>query len=105
MYESEPAWSPDGKNIAFTEDVSDVRQVFVRNVSAYAAAQITHSARNCGQPFWLPDGTRIFYIGSDEAGESDLWSVGASGGAPQRLRTNVRAAAIGPEWRVGVFSQ
>jgi Tol biopolymer transport system component len=96
VYEGEPAWSPDGKNIAFTEVVGDVREVFVRNLSAYAAAQITHSARDCGQPFWSPDGTRIFYIGSDDAGESDLWSVGASGGAPQQLRKNVKAAAIGP---------
>ncbi len=95
-YESEPAWSPDGKNIAFTEDVGDVRQLFVRNLAVYTAAQITHSARDCSQPFWSPDGTRLFYIGSEDSGASDLWSVGASGGSPQMVRRNVRSASMAP---------
>ncbi|HZQ55334.1 MAG TPA: protein kinase [Bryobacteraceae bacterium] len=96
VYEGEPAWSPDGKNIAFTEDIGDVRQVFVRNLAAYTSAQITHSARDCRQPFWSPDGTRLFYIANDDSGGSDLWSVGASGGAAQIVRRNVRSASMAP---------
>ncbi len=96
IYEGEPSWSPDGKNIAFTGDVGDVRQVFVRNLAAYSAAQITRSTRDCSQPFWSPDGTRLFYIAAEDSGASDLWSVGASGGAAHMLKRNVRAASIGP---------
>ena len=96
VFEGEPAWSPDGKNIAFTGDVGHVRQVFVRNLSAYTAAQITRAAQDCSQPFWSADGTRIFYLAGDESGASALWSVGATGGVPQRLRGNVKSASIGP---------
>jgi Tol biopolymer transport system component len=95
VFEEEPAWSPDGSNIAYTADVGHVRQVFVRNLSAHSAAQITHSARDCSRPFWA-DGTRIFYISTGGSGETDLWSVGATGGAPQLLRKNVSAASLGP---------
>lgn len=96
VYEGEPAWSPDGKNIAFTEDIGDVRQVLVRNLAAYTSAQITHSTRDCRQPFWSPDGTRLFYIANEDSGVSNLWSVGASGGAPQIVRRNVTSASMAP---------
>lgn len=95
VFEEEPAWSPDGNNVAYTADVGHVRQVFVRNLSAYSAAQVTHSTRDCSQPFW-PDSTRIYYISQGDSGEMDLWSVGATGGAPQLLRKNVNAASVGP---------
>ncbi len=97
VFEGEPVWSPDGKSIAYTGEVGHVRQVFVRNLPGYAAAQITRAPQDCSEPFWAADGSRIFYLAADESGVSALWSVGASGGAPQRLRANVTAASVGPD--------
>lgn len=95
-FEGEPAWSRDGKNIAFTADVGHVRQVFVRSRSAHAAAQITRSAQDCSEPFWSLDGSQVLYLSMDESGAPALWSVGASGGEPRRIRTGVMAASIAP---------
>ena len=50
IFEGEPAWSRDGRNIAYTADVGHVRQIFVRSRSAYAAAQITRSSRTAANP-------------------------------------------------------
>ena len=95
VFEGEPAWSSDGKNIAFTGDVGHVRQVFVRNLSAYTAAQITHATQDCSQPFWSADGTRIFYLAASPSGKTALFSVGPTGGAPYQVRENLSAASIG----------
>lgn len=94
-FESEPAWSPDGKNIAYTAQAGRVRQLFVRDLSAYGAAQITRQPHDCSAPFWASDGSRIFYLSADDSGQTALWSIGASGGAPERLKTNLAAATIG----------
>jgi eukaryotic-like serine/threonine-protein kinase len=96
IFEGEPAWSRDGRNIAYTADVGHVRQIFVRSQSAYAAAQITRSSQDCSEPFWSLDGSQVLYLSVDESGAPALWSVGASGGASQRVRTGLTAASIAP---------
>src|SRR5581483_8343597 len=50
-----PAWSHDGKTLAYTAEVNGTQQVFVRPLNSPVAAQITNSATDCLSPFWLPD--------------------------------------------------
>jgi Tol biopolymer transport system component len=95
-YEGFPAWSPDGKSIAYVAAVDGVLQVFVKGIDAAQATQITTAVADCRAPFWDPRGNRIFYISL--AGDRDtLWSVGVGGGAPEVFLTNVNAAAISPD--------
>jgi serine/threonine protein kinase/Tol biopolymer transport system component len=97
-YEGFPAWSPDGKSIAYVAAVDGVLQVFVKGIDAAQATQITTAVADCRAPFWDPRGNRIFYISL--AGDRDtLWSVGVGGGAPEVFLTNVYAAAISPDRR------
>ena len=96
VFQGEPAWSQDGKNLAYTADVGYTRQVFVRNLSGYAAAQITRGIYDCSEPFWSPDGSHVYYVSTDDSGQRSLWSVGAAGGLPRLVRKGVEAASLGP---------
>jgi len=102
VYEGSPAWSPDGGTLAFIRDVSGILQVFTRGVGESLASQITQAPRDCREPFWSPDGTRVFYI-SQAGGEESLWSVSAAGGTPQTIVRNVRTATISRDGRILAF--
>jgi serine/threonine protein kinase len=96
--ESDPAWSPDGKSIAFTTSVHGIHQVFTKAIDAPEAAQITHSATQCGGLFWSPDGSTIYY-----ASNNNLWSVPASGGPPELVLDHAGRAMIHPDGRTLAF--
>jgi len=91
-----PAWSPDGRTLAYVGETGGLLQVFTRGLDASMAAQVTHSPRDCNDPFWSHDGTRIYYI-SLAGMEQSLWSVGAAGGSPELVHRNVSAGAITPD--------
>jgi Tol biopolymer transport system component len=96
VYESEPAWSPDGQSIAYTADVSGVLQVFAKRVGDAVSRQITSGRFDASHPFWSRDGQRIFYI-SLAGAEDSLWSIGVAGGRPQLEIQNVLFAALAPD--------
>ncbi len=91
-----PAWSPDGRTLAYVGETAGLLQVFTRGLDASMAAQVTQSPRDCSDPFWSQDGARIYYISLAGMAQS-LWSVGAAGGAPELVLRNVSAAALTPD--------
>ncbi len=96
--ETQPAWSRDGKALAYVASIDGVTQVFVRNLNSPTPAQITSSPSACTNPFWSPDGTHIYY----HAG-GDLWSVGVAGGAANRVMERVNAGCVSPNGKVLAF--
>ncbi len=97
-YEGFPAWSPDGRAIAYVRDVDGILQIFVRSLDSPTAAQLTRAPRDCREPFWHPRGDRIFYISQAREGDA-LWSVGAGGGSPEVVLADVTTADISPDGR------
>jgi serine/threonine protein kinase len=87
--ENYPAWSPDGKTIAYFAEVNGVKQIFTKSLGLPTPAQITRSPADCTNPFWSPDGARIYYLSS-----GGMWSVGAAGGEPQKAAEGGKAAAV-----------
>jgi Tol biopolymer transport system component len=86
--ENYPAWAPDGKTIAYFAEVNGVKQIFTKALGSPTPAQITKSSTDCTNPFWSPDGTRIYYL------SGGLWSVGAAGGEPASVIKELQAAAV-----------
>jgi tricorn protease len=81
--EDHPSWSPDGKTIAYTTDVSGEQQIAVRPAEGGAEKILTHFPRGYFYgPRWSAGGDRVAF--SDN--EHRLWIVSTSGGGePQQL--------------------
>ena len=97
-YQSSPAWSPDGKTIAYVASRDGILQVFTKQLGSPDRFQVTHARFDCQMPFWAPDGNRLYYISllEDRLG---LYSISNGGGDPEPVMANVSRAAISPDGR------
>jgi eukaryotic-like serine/threonine-protein kinase len=99
--ETSPAWSPDGKSIAYLASIHGVYQVFTKAPTGWDTSQLTHAAVDCLDPFWSKDGTSIYYGTPGGA----LWSIGATGGTPELIMEQASAAALYPDGKTLVFNR
>ena len=92
-----PAFSPDGKQIAFAQSGGQ-GGIFVVGATGESVRRLTDFGSN---PAWSPDGQRLAFS-SEEVGSvysrgdlSTLWTVDVSGGQPVKLDAG---DAIQPAW-------
>jgi eukaryotic-like serine/threonine-protein kinase len=95
-----PAWSPDGRTIAYTMNVNGLPQVFTRAIGAGGAAQITRGRRAASHPSWSPDGGTIYFTS-----DNGLWAVGSSGGTPDLVFDGVQQYSVHPDGETIVFAR
>jgi TolB protein len=77
-----PAWSPDGKTIAFDRGVDDQHAVFVMKADGSDPRQVTPWSLRGGQPDWSPDGRRLLFYSNYEGPptvSANLYTVAADG--------------------------
>jgi Tol biopolymer transport system component len=77
-----PAYSPDGKKIAFSSNRSGAMEIWLCASDGSNAVQLTTSGG--GVPKWSPDGRTIVYRGGGEA-HAFVHVISADGGVPKRL--------------------
>jgi dipeptidyl aminopeptidase/acylaminoacyl peptidase len=65
-----PAWSPDGRRLAFLRAAEGTPQIWLLSPGG-AAEQVTDLPRGAGRPSWSPDGTRIAFTAPVERGPTD----------------------------------
>ncbi len=73
-----PAWSPDGKRIAFSGTGDGDSEIFVMNADGTEVRQLTDNDSGDGGPAWSPDGTRIAFNGTRD-GDSEIFVMNADG--------------------------
>jgi Tol biopolymer transport system component len=79
----QPAWSPDGRRIAYASLTGSAVDIWVMQANGTYPQKLTNGARN-HKPAWSPDGRKIVFV-SDKDGTKDIWIMNADGSQQTRL--------------------
>jgi Tol biopolymer transport system component len=87
--ESDPDFSPDGNQLAFTWDGGENGQVdvYVKLIGAGPPLRLTQDPANEASPVWAPDGRSIAFIRSGQTGDT-LLIIPSLGGPERKVFTN-----------------
>jgi Tol biopolymer transport system component len=93
-----PAWSPDGKEIAYISNQSDYwsDDVWVADVATGKTRQLSHGVMAMSTPVWSPDGKSIALLGTSKNGFwyedlSDIYLLDAAQGTERMVKMQVLA--------------
>ena len=67
----QPAFSADGKRIAYASDSTGVFQIYVMDLMSHLSAQVTNEAQGATYPSWSPNGYSIAYVTGDPEDKYD----------------------------------
>ena len=94
--DSAPAWSPDGKRIAFQTTRDGNGEIYVMNADGSGQVPLTNHPASDGGAAWSPDGTKIAF-NSKRDGDFEIWVMNADGTGQAQLTSN-SSADVSPSW-------
>jgi len=94
--EESPAFSPDGKSVAFVSDSTGSRQIWIRLLAGGPPLQLTRGPGNHLEPRWSQDSSAIIFYTPPPEGNAQgtLWEISALGGTPRQLASAMSGADV-----------
>lgn len=82
FYKQAPAWSPDGKQIAYSSDRAGTADIYILDLATRKERRVTQLADSAEMnPVWSPDGKRIAFQKQD----GELFSIDLASGAIKEI--------------------
>jgi Tol biopolymer transport system component len=92
FFQVDPAWSPDGAQLAFSSRRRGTFDLYVMNGDGTGTRQLTSGKEHDSDPTWSPDGTRLAFERN-----GDVYVVLADGSGARRI-SDVTAEENEPAW-------
>jgi len=94
-----PAYSADGRQIAFCSDRTGAFEIWVMDANGNHERQVTDLGTHADFPDFSPDGNQlVFSAQPDGGGHTDLWQVPVGGGEPSQLTHTPDMLEENPVW-------
>src|SRR5262249_42287603 len=91
---SQPAWSPDGRQIAFVAGAHGKQEIYVMASDGADPHAITSLGIVASGPAWSPDGREVAFT-AGRGSKTEIYRASVSGGEPRRL-TQLGVNSWGP---------
>ena len=79
-----PAWSPDGRKIAFASERDGNSEIYLMNADGSGQRNLTRNLAYDGDPAWSPDGRKITFV-SNRDGRYEVYVMNADGSGQRSL--------------------
>jgi Tol biopolymer transport system component len=95
-----PAWSPDGKMLAFVSKRKGSADIFIVDLEIQIAKQMTPGADSVeDHPTWSPDGETIAFDSTRDNPFGDIYKININGGSWERITFSIEhEMAWQPNW-------